>query len=335
MDPSQSLAVDHYSVGSLMPNILKALEDAELPLHHISSTDLHPVDQFHTGGIVATNELLSRMKRPKGDGCKVLDIGSGLGGTARHIALSWPESFVLGVDLTPEYVDAASQLTDLATDVDGSQCSFAVGSALDLPVGEEEFDAAVMLHVGMNVQDKKRLFAEASRVLKPGGQFGVFDVMLSADNNNGHPCSQDLLFPVPWASDNSHSFLGTLAEYMEAAEGAGFSIEHTRSRAQFAIDFFSPVKRKLVAAGALIPTCTTTSSDVTHGLRTIMINPPTSQATASDQQDRHVELSHIFPAFSTINTTFGRNGVLKAANLILMLESRIIEPYELVCTKPL
>ena len=95
-----------------MTRIFQGLHDAGINVFRLTARDLHDVDQFHTGGIVATNYLLSHMEKPKGDGCKVLDIGSGLGGTARHIALSWPESSVLGVDLTPEYVDAASQLTD-------------------------------------------------------------------------------------------------------------------------------------------------------------------------------------------------------------------------------
>jgi ubiquinone/menaquinone biosynthesis C-methylase UbiE len=49
-----------------------------------------------------------------------------------------------------------------------------------------------MLHVGMNIPDKLLLAEEAWRVLKPGGVFGIYDVMRVG--------SEDLLFPVPWAT---------------------------------------------------------------------------------------------------------------------------------------
>ena len=43
------------------------------------------------------------------------------------------------------------------------------GSILDLPFGPEGFDAAYMIHVGMNIADKHRMASEAARVVKPGG----------------------------------------------------------------------------------------------------------------------------------------------------------------------
>lgn len=45
------------------------------------------------------------------------------------------------------------------------------------------------LHVGMNIAEKARLFAEVRRVLKPGGIFGIYDQMSEADG--------DLTFPMP------------------------------------------------------------------------------------------------------------------------------------------
>ena len=205
--------------------------------------------------------------------------------------------------------------------MDGSQCSFAVGSALDLPAGEEEFDAAVMLHVGMNVQDKKRLFAEASRVLKPGGQFGVFDVMLSVGNNNGHPCSQDLLFPVPWASDNSHSFLGTIADYTEAAEEAGFSIERKKCRRDFACVCSGPLKKKLLKSA---------QARNNAALNSVGFDSPSYPLAKAGFGDSTPEP---FPLFSSMGITLGSNAALKMTNFIQMLEMGTIVPIEIVCVK--
>ena len=88
------------------------------------------------------------------------------------------------------------------------------GSATDLPFEDASFDVATMLHVGMNVSDKPRLFREAARVLKPGGRFAVYDVMRFGPG--------ELPFPMPWAVDPGTSFLATPDDYSAAAEAAGF-----------------------------------------------------------------------------------------------------------------
>ena len=52
-----------------------------------------------------------------------------------------------------------------------------------MPFNDNSFDAAFMIHVGMNIQDKTSLCKEAHRVLNGGGCFGIYDVMLTGDNN--------------------------------------------------------------------------------------------------------------------------------------------------------
>ena len=104
----------------------------------------------------------------------VLDIGSGLGGPARHFA----EAFgcrVTGIDLTPEFVETANALTRRLGLAD--RVAFQQGSGVSLPFPAGVFDAATLIHVGMNIGDKARLFSEARRVLKDGARFGVYDVM--------------------------------------------------------------------------------------------------------------------------------------------------------------
>src|SRR3546814_2226143 len=105
--------------------------------------------------------------------------------------------------------------------------AFRAGSALDLPFEAASFDAATLLHVGMNIPDKDRLCAEAARVLKPGGVFGVYDVMRVGDGA--------LTFPVAWAATAGTSFVADPATYRRALEAAGFEIAEARDRRDLAL----------------------------------------------------------------------------------------------------
>ena len=70
--------------------------------------DLAPVDEFHLGGAVATAALVADLDLRPED--RVLDIGSGIGGPARRIA-SVVGCEVVGVDLTPSFVETATALS--------------------------------------------------------------------------------------------------------------------------------------------------------------------------------------------------------------------------------
>jgi SAM-dependent methyltransferase len=222
MAGSEARVVEHYASAGLAERILAALEASGVPRGAVTTAHLAAVDEFHIGGNEATVGLLDQLVlRP---GARVLDIGCGIGGAARLLAERYGAE-VTGLDLTPEFVEAARRLTEAV----GLKARFVTGSAVELPFAPASFEAATLLHVGMNLADKPRLFAEAARVLVPGGSFGVFEVM----RFGAHPD-----FPLPWADTPEISFLEPPGTYLDAARDAGFELVARRDRGEIARAFF-------------------------------------------------------------------------------------------------
>lgn len=233
MAEAEIRVIAHYGKGGLFDRIVAALAAEGTAADALTHEALKPVDEFHIGGLQATEALLDQLRI---DGStRVLDIGAGIGGAARHIAARYGAP-VTGVDLTPEFVETARRLTDLV----GLQADFRVGSALDLPFDAAAFDLATLFHVGMNLPDKPRLFAEAARVLRPGGVFAVYDIM---HVKGPHPA-----FPLPWAASEETSFLEPPEFYLEAASAAGFVLQSRRGRGDFARAFFARMAAALAEA---------------------------------------------------------------------------------------
>lgn len=218
--------IAHYSAIGLADRIFARLAEFGVPASEITSEHLKEVDEFHIGGAEATLALLDPLGiRP---GTRILDIGCGIGGPARLMAERYGAD-VTGIDLTPAFVETARRLTEAV----GLSARFVAGSAFDLPFEAGSFELATLLHVGMNLPDKPQLFAEAARVLAPGGTFAVFDVM----RFGAHPA-----FPLPWASDPDASFLAAPEAYLDAAAGAGLSLATRRDRGDIARDFFARLR---------------------------------------------------------------------------------------------
>ncbi|MBZ9746353.1 methyltransferase domain-containing protein [Mesorhizobium sp. CO1-1-7] len=227
----------HYEISGLEERILAALADTGVEIDHLSADDLAAVDEFHIGGVAATRELIDQMGLKPG--ARLLDIGSGIGGPARFAANN-AGADVTGIDLTQSYVDIATSLSKRVGMA--GKTRFVQGSALDMPFAKASFDAAMILHVGMNLPDKAKLMSEAARVLKPGGVFAVYDVMRLKDGA--------LTYPLPWASDATMSFVATPADYRAAATVCGFSVIAERPRGAFAIEFFATMRARMAAAQA-------------------------------------------------------------------------------------
>lgn len=221
----------HYTQGELVSTIEAGLRAAGKTPETVSVDDLGAVDEFHIGGRPATRDLLSQLEL--GPGVHALDVGAGLGGTARF-ARDRFDCRVTGVDLTAEFVEAAKTLSRWVG-LEGVLC-FRCASALAMPFPDASFDRAFQLHVGMNIADKAALFAEIHRVLRPGALFGIYDVMKTADGA--------LTFPVPWATAAQESHLAAPEVYTEALRAGGFEILAQRDRRAMAREFFQKLRAR-------------------------------------------------------------------------------------------
>ena len=102
-------------------------------------------------------------------GSRVLDVGCGIGGSARILAKNYGLD-VVGISISPAQIRRATDLTP-----EGLSCSFAVMDALDLQLPDQSFDAVWSVEAGPHMPDKQRYADELLRVLKPGGLLAVAD----------------------------------------------------------------------------------------------------------------------------------------------------------------
>lgn len=237
MSDVEGKVAEHYKNEGLMQRILKGMRAIGVDPDNATSSDLKAGDEFHTGGVLATEHLFGQIDLAPD--ARILDVGCGIGGTSRYLAERY-DAQVRGIDLTPAFVEVAVELSAMVGLSDKTH--FQVGSAVDMPVEDNGFDLAVLLHVGMNISDKTALISEIARAVKPGGQFALFDVMTGSTD-------EPPVFPLPWSSEPETSFLAPPAAYEEAAKAAGLVQVHREDRSEFAVGFFRDAMAKAKVEG--------------------------------------------------------------------------------------
>lgn len=108
-----------------------------------------------------------------GEGCRVLDVGSGLGGTALLFAEEYSAT-VTGLDVLPQMV---AQARKRAVARGGGRVEFVHGDILTAPVRAESFDAVFSKDSFLHVHDKPRLMKKLFTLLAPGGRIHFTDYL--------------------------------------------------------------------------------------------------------------------------------------------------------------
>jgi SAM-dependent methyltransferase len=204
------LVQDHYGATDIVKRILAAAQhtDTDGPLLPVER--LFPYDQLHGRELLATKDHAVRLN-PTMD-AHLLDVGSGIGGPARYFASVFG-CRVTGVDLTPQFVAAATELTRL-TGLAGS-VDFIEGDVAELPFEPDAFDHTYCFYVGMNLPDKPAVLRECFRVLRPGG------LLLWTEVTSG---LGDPHYPLPWARDAAGSHVGASETLAGNIRDAGFEV---------------------------------------------------------------------------------------------------------------
>lgn len=220
----------HYERPDLSDQIFGALQKAGKRID--SYRDATGFDQFHMRGVEATRELAALAGAKPGQ--HVLDLGCGLGGAGRLLAVEFG-CRVTGIDLVAGFIETARRLTQAAGLQ--AQVSFETGDLSALPFAADTFDLAWSQHTLMNIREKAGLFGQIARVLKPEGLFAFYEVLAGPQ--------APIYYPVQWAGDASINFLLPEDRFRTLLADAGFETVHWQEVSDLCREWFQQVVSRM------------------------------------------------------------------------------------------
>ena len=196
-------------------------------------------ESFHPGGLALTERLGELIGLSAG--LRVLDVASGKGASAIHLAQRFGCEIV-GVDYSAESIAAASDAA-LSAGV-AHIVSFQQGDAERLKDFETEFDAVICECAFCTFPDKPTAAAEFARVLKPGGRVGLSDLTRSG------PMPPELTGLLAWISCIADA--QPLAEYSRHLAEAGLAPDMVEEHDGALANLVHDIRGKLLGAELLV-----------------------------------------------------------------------------------
>ncbi len=161
----------HFMNYGYVPNP----SEAPLDLPNDSTIQRYPLQMYHYLGAKVPME-----------GKAVLEVGSGRGGGAKHLASHFKPASYVGLDLAQSAVDLANSMHQLPN------LKFIQGSAEAIPLPDSSVDIVVNVESCHAYGSVTKFLSEVKRVLRPGGYFLMVDFRNQANVENMETLQQQL-----------------------------------------------------------------------------------------------------------------------------------------------
>ncbi|KAF2458046.1 S-adenosyl-L-methionine-dependent methyltransferase [Lineolata rhizophorae] len=217
---------------------------------------------------------------------RVLDVGCGVGGPAREI-VKFSGANVIGINNNDYQIERATHYA--AKEGLSDKLKFVKGDFMQMPFPDNSFDAVYAIEATVHAPSLEGIYSEISRVLKPGGIFGVYEWLMTDQYDNENPKHRQIRLDIEEGDGISN--MEKIEVGLHAMEAAGFKMEHHEDLAERPdpIPWYWPLAGDLKYLGSVwdiftVVRMTKLGRGIVHpllgGLETVGIIPQGTRKTA-------------------------------------------------------